>query len=754
SLATSLSAQVSTADLVGTVTDPTGAAVANAKVTLTNSQTGASREVESDATGGYILTLLPPAAYNVSVEAAGFRKLVQTGLLLEINQRARVDFALQVGQVSETVEVTAAAALLESQSSSIGRVIPGNFISQLPLNGRNFVSLATQVPGVNGTGFSTAGTIMGGTRPDDRRPGSEIFSNGNREGANNFLYDGIDNNERLTISIVLRPPVEAVREFKVQTNLYSADLGRNSGAVVDVVTKSGSNEIHGSVFEFLRNSAMDARNFFNVKGTTFPPFRYNQYGFTFGGPVVLPKYNGKNKTFFFVDYEGFRRNSLSSADRTIPTLAIKRGDFAAENRIFDPLTNRTAAGATTRDQFPDNRIPQSRWDPVTAKLMAAYPDPINSARTNNYLANLQQTQNWHQGDVRIDHQLSTKDNFFARWSIQNTETIVPSTFPAVSIPGISQPVGLSNEDAFAGPSFSPTQHAVASWVRILSPRLVNELRVGFNRFRMDYTAEGTTDGGTLGNQLGVRNSNSHPLQSALPIFSPANYTGNGHTRSLPIFRRENTFQEIDNVTYTAGAHTHKFGGDVRRRQITEYQTNRGNGRFNFSPSITNLPTSAGNTGNSMASFLLGYTSLTEQDFTLAWVGIRGIETGLYYADDWRVNKRLTLNLGLRWEYQSPYTEVANRWASFDPATATVLVAGRDGVDSRAGVKRYFGGWSPRFGFAYMVNQKTVVRGGYGLFSNPNGHGGALLRLQRHLPFGPIFNFTSNNIDVGPRVSDG
>src|SRR5205807_2040525 len=248
-------------------------------------------------------------------------------------------FKMQLGQVTETVEVAAAAPLLESQSSTLGNVVTERLIADLPLNGRNFVSLAISTPGVNGTGFSTGGTIMSGTRPDDRRPGSELFSNGNREGANNFLYDGVDNNERLTISIVLRPAVESVREFQVQTNLYSAELGRNSGAVVNVVTKSGTNDVHGSAFEFLRNSAMDSRNFFNTKGTPFPSFRYNQFGFSFGGPVEIPKlYNGKNRTFFFVDYEGFRRNQGQTLNVTIPTLAMRSGDFSAENRIFDPLT--------------------------------------------------------------------------------------------------------------------------------------------------------------------------------------------------------------------------------------------------------------------------------------------------------------------------------------------------------------------------------------------------------------------------------
>ncbi|MBI3698146.1 MAG: carboxypeptidase regulatory-like domain-containing protein, partial [Acidobacteria bacterium] len=313
-IAVPAAAQVTTAELVGTVTDSSGGGVAAAKLTLANPDTGFSREASTDSGGAYIMTLLPPGSYRISAEASGFRKLVQTGISLQVNQRARVDLTLQVGQVTELIEVRAAAPLLESQSSTVGNVINQQFVSELPLNGRNFVQLAILTPGVNGTGFSVSGTIQSGTRPDDRRPGTEIFSNGNREGSNNFLYDGVDNNERLIQLIVIRPSIESIREFKVQTNLFSADTGRNSGAVVDVVTKSGTNAIHGSTFEFLRNSAMDARSFFNAKGTPFPPFRFNQDGFSLGGPVYLPKiYNGRNRTFCFVDWEGYRRNQLQSS---------------------------------------------------------------------------------------------------------------------------------------------------------------------------------------------------------------------------------------------------------------------------------------------------------------------------------------------------------------------------------------------------------------------------------------------------------
>ncbi len=363
-----------------------------------------------------------------------------------------------------------------------------------------------------------------------------------------------------------------------------------------------------------------------------------------------------------------------------------------------------------------------------------------------------QHQKWNQGDVRVDHQISPRDNFFARWSIQNTETQVPSSYPPTTIPGISKPVNLGDEGSFAGTSFSPDQHAVASYVKVFTPKLINEFRVGFNRFRLDYTADQYQPGSALGNQLGVPNANVTPNEQNLPIFSPASYIGIGQTRSLPIFRRENTFEYVDNMSYTLGTHTLKWGADFRRRQLTIYQTNQGNGRFNFSPALTDSRQGSG--GDSAASFLLGYPTLIAHDYTLNWPGERGYELGLFVADDWRVNKKLTLNLGLRWDYYSPYSEVANRWANFNIATAKIDIAGQSGVDKYAGIKPYYKNFGPRFGFAYQLFSHTVVRGGFGIFYNPTGSEGGSLRLFRQLPFGSTIAISPGDINVGQRVSDG
>lgn len=743
------SAQVTTADLVGTIKDNSGAVVSGAKVTLTNVATSVSRSLVTDSSGNYVFTGLQPGGYTLTAEAQGFRKVERTGVELQVNQRAQVDVDLQVGAVGETVQITGSAPLLESQSSVLGSVIQERQVQDLPLNGRNFVQLAILSPGVSGAGSGMRGSIMSGSRPDDLRPGTELFVNGNRESSNNYLYDGIDNNDRLTLAIIVRPAVEAIKEFKIQTNLFSAEQGRNPGGQVNVVTKSGSNEWHGTAYEFLRNRSLDANNFFSNRARQGKPqFQQNQFGGAFGGRLI------KNKTFFFGDYDGFRQNLGRLFVNTVPTVKMRQGDFSEITAgIFDPATTVQNGTAFTRQQFQNNLIPQNRWDAVTAKLINAYPLPTTTGLANNLVTTPTRKQNWDQYDVRVDHTQSDRDSFFGRYSWSKTATINPFTFPAVNLAGVGKSIGIGNEDTFAGTSGLTAQHLVLNWVHVISPRMMLDVRAGYARFHLDFTQADVASGDKLGNKLGVPNANQQDLQNGLPIFSPAGYTGIGHSRSLPILRRQNIFQYVGNLTYTSSAHTIKTGFDARRRHLTEYQTNRGNGRFNFAPNITNNP--ANNTGgNAIAAFLLGAPSLIEQDYLLAWVGLRGTEYSAYIGDDWRVTQKLTLNLGMRYELDTPYSEVANRWANFDPSTATVLVAGRNGVSKYAGVNTFKKGFAPRFGFAYKVADKTVVRGGGGIFWNTAGHGGNTLRLQRHVPFGPIYSFSPGNFFVTRRVSDG
>ena len=676
----------------------------------------------------------------------GFRQVKREGIRLEVNQTARVDFTLELGSVSETVEVMGGAPLIDSDTSSIGQVIETRAIEDLPLNGRNFVQLAILGPGVVGVGFGAKGTIMSGTRPDDLRPGSELFSNGNRENSNNFLMDGIDNNERLTLSITLRPSVEAVREFKIQTNMFAADQGRNSGATVNVITKSGTNDWHGSAYEFLRNDKLDARNYFAPLSFPKPAYRQNQFGGTLGGKIVA------NKLFFFGNYEGFRRRQERPQVGTVPTLAMRQGDFSAVRDIYDPATTVAAPGTAsgfTRSPFPNRIIPSDRWDPVTSRLIQAYPAPQNNALTNNYVAILKDVQRWDQGDGRMDWNWNEKNQVFGRFSRQDTVTTRPSTFPNVQVPGLETPVSLGNEDTFAGDSALRTYNAVASWVHTFTPSFILETKMGFNRFNLDFRQEGATAGAQLGEKLGVRNSNQGPQSDGIPIVSPAGYFGIGQTRSLPIIRIENTFNPRADLTRLQGRHSVKFGVEARRRQITQYQTNRGNGRFNFGRTFTDDPNNTAATGETMAAFLLGAANTIEQDFTLVFPGFRYTEWAGYVQDDWKATSKLTLNLGLRYELDTPLVEVANRQTNFDVVTGKLLIAGFN-TDDATGIRADKNNLGPRFGFAYQLTGGTVLRGGYGVFYNPGNSESVYMRRHRQLPFGPIVTADINQFSTTPR----
>ncbi len=737
--------------LTGAVVDSTGASVPGAEVTASNQETGAERAAQTNATGAYTIPFLSPGPYTVVVNKEGFRAVLREDVRLEVNQVGRIDFTLEVGSVTETVEVTGALPTLDSDSSSVGQVIEQKAIADLPLNGRNFVQLAILGPGVTGVGFGSAGTIMSGNRPDDLRPGSELFSNGNREGSNNFLYDGVDNNERLTLAITLRPSVEAVREFKIQTNLFSAEQGRNAGATVNVISKSGSNEWHGSLYEFLRNDKLDARQYFADPDAAKPSFRQNQFGGSLGGRIV------PNKLFFFGNYEGFRKSQENAAVVTVPTAEMRAGDFSGVRDIFDPLT--TVADSSARsgfinDPFPNRLIPAARVDSVTGRLARAYPLPIRSGLTNNFNVAPKDRQRWNQGDVRVDLNANEKNVVFGRFSQQNTVTTKPSTFRPVTIEGMSQEVSLGNENTFAGDSDLEAYNAVLSWIHTFSPTWVMEARFGFNRFDLNFMQEGAVEGAKLGEALGVRNSNQGQMSDGIPIFSPGGYAGIGQTRSLPIIRTENTYNPTVTLTNLRGSHTFKYGFSWNNRLLRQFQTNRGNGRFNFNTTFSRDHNNTGPTGDSMASFLLGTASTIQQDFTLVFPRIDLDEYSYFVQDDWKVTDRLTFNIGLRYEYDTPATERDDQWTNFDLTTAKLLIAGFN-TDSRTGVQPDRNNLAPRFGFAYRVKDGTVLRGGYGIFYNQNGSEGVVMRRHRQLPFGPINTELINQYDAAPqRVQDG
>jgi hypothetical protein len=740
------------AGLKGVVTDSTGALVPNAEIVVTNLNTGARRQTITNETGAYEIPLLQPGHYTVSGRKPGFKQAVREGVELELNQVAQIDFTLMAGEVNETVQVEASSPVLEANTSSVGQVIETRAVSDLPLNGRNFAQLAILGPGVTGVGYSASGTIGSGTRPDDMRPGTELFSNGNREQSNNFMLDGVDNNFRRNGLITLRPSVEAVLEFKIQTNLFQAEQGRNPGATINVITKSGSNAFHGSTYEFFRNTQLDAKNFFAKPDSPKAQYQQNQFGASLGGPIR------RDKLFFFADYEGFRKRQGTFASvNTVPTPAVRTGDFSAVRPVYDPFSVTAAPGTAsgyTRTPFPNSQIPQNRFDSVTSRLIQAYPLPDTPGLANNQVTNPVLGQSWDQGDIRTDYNLNANTTVFGRFSRQDTLTLPPSTFGLRSIPGLSVPVGLGNSTTYAGSNNLVAYHAVASATHLFSPTFIVDARFGYGRFNLHALKDGAAAGANLGEKLGVKNSNDGPFSYGLPIFSPSSYTGIGGPAALPTIRLENTFNPNISFNLIRGEHSFKFGTNIVRRQIIDFQTNQGDGLFSFDPTFTSDPNNTGKTGDSMASFLLGTPSGISQDFLLVWPGIRTMEIGSYLQDDWKVSSRLTLNLGIRYEYTPPPVEVNNRWANLDLVAGKMLIAGVN-ADRQVGVQNDANNWAPRFGFAYRPLPHTVIRGGFGIFYNTQGNGSALFRLHRQLPFGPSYSATIDQFSASPvRVQDG
>ena len=732
-----------TAGVNGSVTDATGAVIPGARITVTNTATGAEREAVSDSAGLYDVPLLQPGTYKIAVQKEGFRQLARENVRLEVNQVARIDFAMQVGEVSETVDVQGAAPLLEASNSSVGQVVETKAVSDLPLNGRNFAQLAILSAGAIGVGYGPAGTIGSGSRPDDTRPGAELMVNGNREMSNNVTLDGVDDNFRRNALITVRPSVEDILEFKMQTNLFGAEQGRSSGATVNVVTKSGTNDFHGSVFEFIRNNDLDARNFFNAKGSLQPPFHQNQFGASVGGPII------HNKVFFFTDYEGFRKQQgTTTSVNTVPTLAERQGNFSAVRPIYDPAsvvaTPGTASGYT-RTEFPGDLIPASRFDSVTSRLVQAFPLPVAPGLVGNQFTNPVLGQQYDQGDARVDYALGSKDSVFGRFSRQDTRTQTPSTFGFRDVPGVSIPLNLGNSGTYAGTNRQTAYNAVAAITHTFGPTFVADLRMGFSRFNMhNLDAQAPASGPGLGTQLGVPYSNQLPQANGMPIFNISGYTGIGGPASIPTIRLENTFNPLVNFTNIRGNHTLKFGTSLVRRQIIDFQMNQGNGLFSFDTNFTANPNSPAGTGDGIAGFLLGAYSSLSQDLQLVWAGYRVLEIGTYFADDWRVTSRFTVNLGLRYEFLPPPVEVANRMMNLNNLTGKVLIATFN-TGRHVGIQTQYKLFAPRFGFAYQLLPSTVLRGGFGIFYNAAGTGGGLYRMHRYLPFAASDAVTVNEL---------
>src|SRR5438874_6890802 len=509
-----------TGDIVGRVTDTSGAVLPGVTVTAQNEATTIARTTITSETGDYTFTLLPIGSYTVKIELVGFQS-VSSRVELTTGDRTRVDARMQVGTVLETVVVTGDAPLLETDTSTVGALINEKTVQDAPIPGRNIIRMVQLIPGASEGALSS---LANGTRPDERRQTSSVSINGVNDVLNNQLVDGMDNNERSIGTVAIKPSIDAIAEVRVQTNMYTAETGRTLGGVINILTKSGSNQFHGSGFEFGRHERFDSRLFF-AQGK--PLNRQNQYGGSLGGPIK------ENKTFFFVDYEGYRLKQGVPFLITVPTMKMRTGDFSElSTPIYDPTT-------TPRTAFAGNIIPAARFDPIAATYVALYPLPTNGALSNNYAFTNNRLQNNQATDVRVDHRFSDANTIFARYSFNKTYTLTPSLCPPVNIGGKSiDPtciVGGSATGNYAGPNYTTAHNAVGSWVHVFSSTVIAEFKGNFSK--PDILSLGPNYKDNFGDLFGVANANDGTADaSGLPLMEmrPTTFAAVGETQWVPL----------------------------------------------------------------------------------------------------------------------------------------------------------------------------------------------------------------------------
>ncbi|MBI3472888.1 MAG: TonB-dependent receptor [Candidatus Solibacter usitatus] len=724
-------AQEVSASIVGVVTDPSGAIVANAAVTARDVDRGTVWETKSNEAGIYFFPRVPPGKYEIRVEASGFKTAVRPGIGLEVNQRARLNITIEVGAIAESVEVTGEAPLLQTDSTMVGSTISANNLINAPIRSRNYIALVLLAPGVTTTdpsGFQNDRRTTGGGRP---------YVNGNRKEANNFLLDGIDNNQVSDNLTSYQPNLEAIAEVKMITNNASAEFGNFQGGIVNVTMKSGTNDFHGTLFEYFRNDKLNANAWsrkWNVgpdgKALPRPYVRYNAFGAAGGGPVRIPGvYNGKDKLFFFADYQAMRRPTPATISTpTVMTAEMRQGDFSrllnlqqelgrANVQLYNPYAL-DASG--NRQPFPGNRIPLSMASPVARNLFAdtsLYPLPLTSALRFNQLSASSNVLNLDQGDIKVDAKASNKDDISVRYSHSWQVNPGFNTFPL----------------SFNSFNDSPFKAGVVNWTRSISPSVVNEARVGVNRIVL---FNGGTDKGypDLNQKLGIAGVNSTGLLSIGLSNGVAGIGGSSNIGTQQLFANA-TYQYVDNLTVIRGRHLMKMGGQVLRQQMnTFYAGNNGRtGFMNFSGRFTSADPSKFSWGE--ADFFLGLPETIGRGLDTGTWGHRKIIWGFYFQDDWKASDTLTLNLGLRWEYHTPLVEVKDRQSNFEHFTGKLLLAGKDG-NSRALYAPYKKDFQPRIGFAWTPKfvSKFVVRGAYTISSFMEGTGTNL-----RLPLNPPFN---------------
>ena len=718
-------AQTSNASIVGDVTDPTGAAIPGATITVTNTATGVSREVTTNELGAYRVYPLQPANYEVTASAAGFSTKVQTGVVLQVAAVLKVDFQLEVGEVSESIEVTGTVPMMQTQEASVGGVIETQQLERIPVNNRNYTRLMVLMPGTSDiTRSQTRGTVSG----------TQLISvNGQRSQDNNFTLDGVDNNIMMQNSPGGSPPMDSIQEFRVATN-NSAEYGRSAGANVNIAIKSGSRDLHGAAYWYVRNDKFDANPYFNNwenakagnNNLEKAPFKQNQFGVAIGGPVHIPKvYEGREKTFWFFNYEGYRFRRTNTYRLDTPPAELRAGNFDGVANIFDPLTGRLEGNKIIRDPFPGNQIPASMISPASKTLVdTLMPMPNQPGLLTRNLIRQDSLKNDRNIiTLRMDHTIDSKNNIFGRWLHQKVSQIAPNANPSQ--------FDFNNYDV---------DNIAFGWNHILSPSSVVEVKYAFNHPRNPNCRDmydGLTREGVLGS-AGVTLFHPTNLCNAVPAFNATGWYGIGGGGGTRII--DNNHQISGTMSKMVGSHSLKWGVNYTRRQMDGQWANPSNGTADFWADPTSSHNVTGS-GNAFATFLLGYPNQIQRgpDWPIGLFNQPSYE--FFFQDDWRATSKLTINLGLRYEAQPfPYEKddlLGNLLREYNPqtgeTTARLMWAGvnpltnpetgqKNSPPQQLGYGRNlmqndWNDFAPRVGLAYQINSKTVIRAGAGVFYN-------------------------------------
>lgn len=695
-----------TASIAGTVTDQSGAVVQDATVTLIEQATQFTRVVKTNESGEYIASAIPTGSYSIIASKDGFTQVKRSSVQLAVATTITVDFQLSVGATSQTVDVTGAVPLLQVGTSSVSGLVDSQQMLALPLASRDFTDLVLETPGAH---LGTASNLAIGGSGYSMRGGDNYSVNGSVAAGNSYFVDGVYDRMLWLNTLVVVPIVDSISEYRVLTSNYPAEYGNAAGAVTVVATKAGSNEFHGDVWEFVRNTDFNANNFFNnLNHIARPAFHRNQFGLTVGGPIR------KNRTFFFGDYEGIRAAQPVTTTFTIPTQAevqmVETGNFGPfPATIYNPYSTVTSGGVTTRQAFTGNQISPGYLDHAAALIVSLLPQPLNSNAVNNYTFNAPQTQTTNQFDVRIDQNLSASDNLFVHYDYDKSNFVVPGAVPSPSNPSISiGPYLSTNAGGTSEPLFN--QGATVGYTRVLSNTKVSESHLALVRWHAQITPLGIRY--NTATALGIPGINFSQQSGGMPAFTVSGFSELGDNSTYPEDSAQTSIQGDSALTWVKDTHTIKFGLVALRHYFDGFSGFPDRGTFDFNGEFTSqLNTSS--TATALADFAMGAMDSGSRAYLDGPFAIRSWQLAPYVQDDWRITKRLTANIGLRWDLVSPYYEKHNHWANLNIATGQLLLAGQDG-NSRSLVNFDPSAVGPRLGFTYALGPKTVIHTGGGL----------------------------------------